>query len=86
MALVSFCFIVPLIITSAVELSVTISVDYCGCHISIRIVLSASSYLALYNNSLHSASAADNIMLLMIVDMAIISPFGWLILSVASPM
>ena len=76
MALVLFCFIVPFMISYTVEFSVIISVADCGWPSSFVVALSASNYLALYNNAPHSASASDNITLEMIVDMTIIAPFG----------
>ena len=79
MDLVTFCLMVLLMIPSAVELSLIISVACCGWTISVRVVLSASIYLELQNNASHSASAADDIILLMMVNMTIISPFGQLL-------
>ena len=59
MDLVRFCLMVTLMIPSVIELYVMISVACCGWPIYFRVVLSASNYLALYNNSPHSASADD---------------------------
>ena len=81
MDLVRFCLMVTLMIPSVIESYVMISVACCGWPIYFRVVLSASNYLALYNNSPHSASADDVITLLMMVDMTIIAPFGRLISS-----
>ena len=79
-----FClyfFIVPLMMLSAVELSVMVSVACCMCPISLSVFLIALSYLALYNNAPHYASAADEITLRMLVEMTIIALFGRLLSS-----
>ena len=79
-------FMVPIMITSAVELSVIIMVACCGWSISFRVVLSASSSLTLYYNASHSASAENGMTLQMMVDMTTIDQFGRLISSFAPPM
>ena len=82
---VRFCLMVPLMMPSAVELSVMISVAYCGCPISFRVVLSALSSLEFQNNSPHSASAANEFALRTMVNMTIIAPFSWLLSSFVLP-
>ena len=82
----TFCLMVPFMMTSAVKLSVIISVFFCGWPISLRVVLSASIYLALQKNAPHSASSADDIKLRMMVSMTIIAPFGRLLSLMAPPM
>ena len=74
-------FMVPLMMQSSVELYVIISVACFGFPISLRFVLIVSIYLTLYNNTPHSASAADDITLCMMVKMTIIDPFGRLLSS-----
>ena len=86
MAFVCFCFMVPIMMPYSVELSVMISVACCGCPIYPRVVLIASSSLALYNNAPQSASATDDITLRMMVEMTIIDPFGWVLSSFVPPM
>ena len=86
MDLVRFCLMVSLMMPSDVDLSVMISVACCVWPISPRVVLSASISLESYNNAPHSASADDDIMLHMMVDMTIIDPFGWLLSSFVPPM
>ena len=81
MAFVHFCLMVPPMMPSAVEISVMIPVACCGCPISLMFVLIASSSLAFYNNSPHSASAANIIMLRIMVEMTIMALFGWLLSS-----
>ena len=86
MSLVSFCLIVPRIMPSSVEFSVVISVAFYGWPVSLRVALSASSSLELYNNDPHSVSAADDINFRVMVDMTTIAPFGQLISAFAPPM
>jgi hypothetical protein len=75
MAFVRFCFIVPLLYSVAVVLSVYIGVGGCLCPNSSNIVLRTAPSLAFIKNAPISASAADEITCLRTLLMIKIAPF-----------
>ena len=60
----------------ALELSVWIGVDGCGCPISDNVNLSVTPYFALWKSPAASASVMDNIVLRMILLTVCVAPLG----------
>ncbi len=75
--LVAFAIILLLIRPCAVELSVWMGVRGCACPNSSRVFRIETAVFTFKNNAPNSASAADDIMFLMIVDRLTTAPlFG----------
>ena len=70
------CLTVSLIMPEAVELSVCMGIDPCGCPISSSEVMSTSPSLSLTNRPSNSTSAAEAITFFIIYATTNISPFG----------
>ena len=71
-----FCFMVPLAKLLAVVLSTCKGVGGCGCPISINVVLMGTASCTLMYPAPISASAADPMTLLIILELIWIAPFS----------